>query len=210
MITITKSDKLENLLILIISIIIIVGVLIYIFVLVFYNNEENGSNTNELSCIVNQCKININTGTRTCPDDGETIMYDIITEICTNRNKCPPQFPCIDNGSWIDCSNGGNCLENDPNCSCYNFGQCAKNISMAWKFGDEFYYNFNNGKVNNKIYGIPIYPYSEYTNGLVSCRIDISNKNLVAYQYCISGKYIEDLINGFICCSYNDSCIYEK
>ena len=208
MITITKSDKLENLLILIISIIIIVGVLIYIFVLVFSNNEENGSN--QLSCIINQCKININTGTRTCPDDGETIMYDIITEICTNRNKCPPQFPCIDNGSWIDCSNGGNCLENDPNCSCYNFGQCAKNISMAWKFGDEFYYNFNNGKVNNKIYGIPIYPYSEYTNGLVSCRIDISNKNLVAYQYCISGKYTEDLINGFICCSYNDSCIYEK
>lgn len=208
MITITKSDKLENILILIISFGSILAVLIYIFILIFTNQDENQS-SNDLSCIVNQCKININNGVRTCPKEGEIITFNSTQEICTNRNKCPPQFPCIDNGSWIDCSNNGNCPEGDENCTCYNFGQCPKNISMAWKFGDEFYYNFNTGKVNNKIYGIPIFPYNEYTNGLVSCRLDINNKNLVAYKYCLAGKYIEDLENGYICCSYNNSCNYD-
>lgn len=207
MITITKSDKLENLLIFFISIIVIVGILIYIFILIF-TTPENGM-SQPLECIVNQCKININTGIRTCPEEGKSLLYNVSSEICTNRNKCPIQFPCIDNGSWIDCSNNSNCPVGDENCSCYNFGQCPKNISMAWRFGDEFYYNFSTGKVNDKIYGIPIFPYNEYTNGLVSCRLDIKNKDLVAYKYCLAGKYIEDTQNGFVCCSYTDSCNYE-
>lgn len=206
MFTVVQNDKIESNLIFILSMIILIGVLIYLFyVQIFSSNQSQ-----ELSCQNNQCKINLYTGIRTCPTDFTTITYQPSNEICTNRGRCPQQYPCIDNGDWIDCSTSGKCPENDENCSCFNFGQCASNISMAWKIQDELYFNFNSGTVNNKLYGIPIFSYADYINGIVACRLDINSKNLISYKYCSTGNYVEDEVNGFICCSYTNDCLYQS
>lgn len=188
-------------------------IIIFIFItllgfsgfLLIYGIQGGSQKQSFISCIFEKCKINILDGKRTCSD--KIIEYDPTKEVCTNEKQCPSSFPCVDNGKWIDCSTNICPIEN-PNCNCYNFGQCASNISMAWKLEKDKYYNFSTGTVNNKKYGIPIFPYTDYKNNIISCRLNIELEKNINYTLCTAGNYVKDEKNGYICCSYNDTCQY--
>jgi len=204
MTVIYQDDSVENKFIISFLVIFILGFTIFITTYAFVVDiQENPF----LTCISEPCKINIYTGVRTCTQ-GERITYDPTTEVCTQIGQCPNSFPCVDNGSWIDCSKNI-CPSTNIDCNCYNFGQCPKNISMAWKKEKEIYYSFSTGNVNNKKYGIPIFPYQDYKNNITSCRLRVEQEIFINFPICTAGNYFKDESNGFICCTYNNSCEYQ-
>jgi len=199
--TIIKYDTVENRIILSFTLIFLFGFTLFFVLYGFVYATEK---VEQIDCLFERCKINISTGIRTCIDSG-IIKYDPVKEVCTADFQCPSPFPCVDNGSFIDCST--NVCPNETQCNCYNFGQCPYNISMAWRKEGVSYISFSTGTINNKIYGIPIFPYTEYKSNIVSCRLPLSEERFINHKICTAGNYVKDTINGFVCCSYTDSCV---
>lgn len=126
------SSKTADYLVVVMLMLFLIAFMAYLAYL-YYLDEENTKRDREgFSCVKGQCKINLISGIKTCPQEGESTVTLEAEEICQGATTCPRQLPYPINE---DQSTGGttDSCENGKNCNCSSRPRCQPHISAALK-----------------------------------------------------------------------------
>lgn len=117
-----------------INVIFILLLCIFVFVIFILNIISSFKIVETLSrCTPNQCKLNLITGIKTCPDKNNIIYFDYKKEICASKYSCDSplmKYSVLSDGS-------SKILESCPNltvCNCSMTPKCADYISSSFKY----------------------------------------------------------------------------
>lgn len=85
-----------------------------------------------LFCPHSYCAVSILSGAKRCASDKDAILYDIATEVCVEKNKCPQQkMPYAVNSDGSVNLNG--VCENNTTCNCASAITCSNKTSVLFQ-----------------------------------------------------------------------------
>lgn len=97
--------------------------------------DKINSYTNVNFCNQGKCAVNFESGVKRCPDGSNRITYDIESEVCVEKNKCPASLPYAIRSDGEAISN--TCQDGEI-CYCTRQPQCATKVVK--------YFETKNGK----------------------------------------------------------------